>query len=354
MKNMNKNITKILMFWSLLLLAGQISAQEKQIQELLKPWLDPSFKKASGTDSNVNGLVVTLTPQIQAAVPEKLSVKPAKKRQVLVLTANTLGALHAPGAAGLIVMLREAQKKFGDAFEFTEVFSEKGLDAATLAKYDAVVLASISQLQGGKGAEFYNQVLPEYVKNGGGVLAIHGTALLFRKEPNAEFNKMLGGFTTENPVHPSPGHGSAFPIKIDEPNNPLTAAFCGPKQEVDTQGQWLKGSQRLMMKMKYTAPKQLADELYTFNPASNADGTTRTLVSIDHVKTAGAKGFPTYAPETPEFGYSLVWIKSYGKGRVWYSQFGHNFCVFSVHCVAQSTLDGLLYVTGDLAIPEKK
>lgn len=343
---MDKLIQRIALV-ALVGLSGTAGAQEKQMQELLRPWLDLSFTKETGTDSNVKELVATVTPEIQAAVPIKLSALVTKKRRVLVLTANTLGALHAPGAAGLLVVLREAGKKFGDVIEFTEVFSENGLDSAALAKYDAVVLNNISQIHGGKNADFYNVTLPAYVRQGGGVLAAHGTALLFRQQPAAEFNKLLGGFTTEPSVHPGK-HGSSFPVKINEPNNPLTAAFRGPKQEVNTQGQWLAGVKRVIIKMQFTAPGQLADELYTFNLASNADGASRVLVSIDHAKLGAGKPGPVFPDNTPEFGYALIWTKSYGKGRVFYTQFGHNFSVFSVHCVAQSTLDGLQYAAGDL------
>lgn len=348
---MNKQVMSIVVLAAVL--AGEVMAQERQMQDLLRPWLDLSFAKAEGTDSNVKELVATVTPQIRAAVPAKLSAPVAKKRRVLVLTANTLGALHAPGAAGLLVLLREAGKKFGDGFEFTEAYGENGLDGPALAKYDAVVLNNISQLQGDKNAGFYNQTLPEYVRNGGGILAAHGTALLMREKPDAEFNKLLGGFTTANPVHPAKRHGSPFPTRIDAPNNPLTAAFRGPVQEVNTQGQWLAGAKRMIMKMQYTAPARLADELYTFNPQSNADGATRPILSIDHVKMDAQTG-PLYPEGTSEFGYALIWIKDYGKGRVFYSQFGHNFSVFSVRCVAQSVIDGMAYVAGDLPVPEER
>lgn len=347
-ENMNATICAIAVVCASALLGVTASAQQgKSMEDLLRPWLDPAFEKTEGTDSNVRDLVAAVTPQIQAAVPETLSAAPAEKRRVLVITANTLGALHAPGSAGLLVLLRETGKKFGDAFEFMEVFDDAKLDAASLAGVDAVVVNGVSQLPRGGNAAFYNEVLPAYVSAGGGLLGTHGAALIFRMQPEAEFNKLLGGFTTADPVHPAKRHGAPFPTRIDQPNNPLTAAFRGPVQAVDTQGQWLAGSNRMIIKMQYTAPAQLADELYTFNPQSNADGAARPILSIDHVKMNPQTG-PLYPEGTSEFGYALIWIKDYGKGRVFYTQFGHNFSVFSVRCVAQSTLGGLQYVCGDL------
>jgi type 1 glutamine amidotransferase len=49
---------------------------------------------------------------------------------------------------------------------------------------------------------------------------------------------------------------------------------------------------------------------------------------------------------------ALVWIKSYGKGRVYYSVLGHHEEIFTVPCVVRADLDGLLYATGDLKVPD--
>jgi hypothetical protein len=87
--------------------------------------------------------------------------------------------------------------------------------------------------------------------------------------------------------------------RIDQPNNPLTAAFRGPAQEVNTQGQWLAGVHRKLMKMQCTAPAQLADELYTFNPQSNADAATRPLLSIDSARLDPRTG-PLYPEGTTD------------------------------------------------------
>jgi len=326
----------------------QAQAESKKMRDLLQPWLDPAFEKAEGTDNNVRDFVAKTLPEIKAALPENLSAPMAKKRHVLVITANTLGALHAPGGAGFLILLREAARKYG-AFEFTEVFSDNALDASSLEGYDAVIINGVSQLEKGGNADFYNKVLPEFVSKGGGVMATHGAALIFRHFPDSPYNAMLGAFTTPKSVHPGK-HGSPFPVKVVEPDHPLTAAFRGAPQTVATKGQFLNGPERKLYPLQYEAPAYLADELYTFNLQSNADGTCRPLVVIN--KDELKPNQPQFPEDTPDFGYALIWVKRHGKGRVYYTQFGHNFSVFSVHCVARAMMDGLQYVTGDLAAPD--
>jgi type 1 glutamine amidotransferase len=231
------------------------------MQELLRPWLDGSYEKAEGTDSNVREFVAQTLPEIQAAVPRRLSATVMTKRRILVLTTGTLGPLHAPGAAGLLALLREAGKRY-DALEFTEVFSDRAIDPATLGRFDAVVLNNVGQTA---NPDFYNQALPQYVQGGGGLLAVHGTALLFRRQPEAQFNTLLGGFTTENPVHPGK-HCAVFPVKLIEPDHPLVAAFRGTKHAYATKGQWLDGQKRRLVDVRFEAPDMLTDELYTFHP----------------------------------------------------------------------------------------
>jgi len=330
------------------LLAGSLQAQERQMQDLLRPWLDVTCQKTEGTDSNVREFVAKTIPEIQAAVPRQLAAPVRTRHRILVITTSTMGALHAPGAAGLLVLLREAGKLHG-MLEFSEVYTDRALDRASLGKYDVVVLNNISQQFG--NADFYNKVLPEYVRRGGGLLAVHGAALLFRAQPEAEYNTMLGGFTTANPVHPS-NHDVVFPVKQLDPDHPLSAGFRGTTQTCSTKGQVLLGQTRKLFDLNFKAPDTLADELYTFHPQANRDGSSRVIIAVDREKMAGMPVHPEYPAGTPEFGYALAWIKRYGQGRMFYTQLGHNFSVFSVLCVAHMLIDGLQYAAGDLRVPE--
>ena len=217
---------------------GELHNKEaKAMQEMLRPFLDADYKATEdfGKDKGNPSLqyIRETNRKIAEALPEKLSTPVAAKRRILVLTCKTMGPLHVPGAAGLITLLRQAEKKYG-AFELTELYTTESIDVKLLSGFDAVVLNNISQSWGNTEDKLYNQLLPAYVKNGGGLFAIHGSALLFMDKPQAEYNNMLGGFVMKSPelnymVHPKKignwNHGSSFAVKILEPSSPLAAAF---------------------------------------------------------------------------------------------------------------------------------
>jgi type 1 glutamine amidotransferase len=81
------------------------------------------------------------------------------------------------------------------------------------------------------------------------------------------------------------------------------------------------------------------------SPESNKDKSARCIISVDPEKVP-KEGYPG----ANDFSYALIWIKTYGKGRVYYSELGHNQAIFSVPCVARAMLDGLQYAAGDLKV----
>ncbi len=324
--------------------AAEPGPHARKTTQLIEPWLDPDKAPRSGTDSNVADFVRETIPAIHAAVPAALSAPAAPNRKVLVLTTDTAGALHVPGAAALLHLLRHTAKTTGK-FQFDEAFSVDDIPKDKLAEYDAVVLNNISQVARPDHAAFYNEVLPDYVRKGGGILATHGSGLPFRKNPDAEYNRMLGGFVTENPVHPGKAAAN-FSTTLPDPEHPLAAGFLLPTASIESKGQWLSGKNRKLFKVKFETPEQFSDELYTFNPLSNADEASKVVVAIDAKKLA--QGGPEYPKDTQPFGYALAWYKSYGQGRVYYTQFGHNFSIYSVPHIARSVVDALQFACGDL------
>jgi type 1 glutamine amidotransferase len=338
--------------------AGQNSEvqnkESMEMQEMLRPYLDLSYEPPDGLDKNRPSIKENAL-KIADALPSQLSAPPSGKRRILVLTYKTMGQLHVPGAAGLLTLLRDAEKKYG-AFEFTELYTSQGVDSKMLSGYDAVVLNNISQTWGPEEETLYNRLLPEYVKNGGGLFADHGVALIYMDRPDAEFNNMIGGGAWHNNylqsgVHPKTvnnwSHVSPFFIKLPEPENPLAAAFrCEPMSFTYKSCQ-LNGNRRVEWPVTFNAPNELADELYAMNPTLNKNHTARCIVSLDPDKVP-KESFPA---DSNDNCYSLIWINSYGKGRVYYTELGHNQGVFSVPCVAQSMLDGLQYAAGDMKIP---
>ena len=229
----------------------------------------------------------------------------AKKRKILVLTYRTGQDYHAPGAAGYLILLREAAKKYG-GFELTEAYKPDGIDAKMLAGFDTVVIncQQSSYRQGKYGVEWrkaqrtpamytpeykelinkrrveeqkvwgtlHCELLPAYVKNGGGLIGIHAPALIemSKADKATEYGVMLGG-VVDDYCHPwmngkiaGGGTYNGFTAKILEPSNPLTFAF-----------------------RDVPPPKGFATELFSFWLPKACMDSSRTLVRVDYEKIPG-------------------------------------------------------------------
>jgi len=361
--------------------------EAKEERSLLRPYLEPahiptpeylaSCKGVGGQeykgDETPEQLKAMSTKfqgiydKIVAALPEKLSVPVARKRKILVLTYRTIGYSHTAGAAGYLIFLREAARKYG-AFEITEAYKPDGIDAKMLAGFDVVVLDnmvyyyrtgkygchnSMGNLCSGSPEEInnrrttetavanalYNELLPAYVKNGGSLVGVHAAAMIptfsGQDMDNMEFAAMLGG-AVDPSCHPFKdgkiawaGSYRGMKAKILEPNNPITFAF-----------------------RDVPPPEGFATELYSFWLPKASMDSSRTLVRGDYEKIPGITYNPKSEERCKDFTSSIIWIKSYGKGRVFYNAMGHDEEIYTVPCVVGADLDGLLYAAGDLKVPD--
>ena len=301
------------------LAAEPVVVQNKEstgMQEMLRPYLDLEYNPPQGLDKDRPSIKETAR-KITAALPAQLSAPAAAKRRILVLTYKTHGQLHVPGAAGLLRLLCEAAYKFPNAFELVECYTSAGVDAKMLGGFDAVVLNNIGQTLAANEDILYNKLLPEYVKNGGGLFAVHAAALLFPLHyglkpgaADAEFDKMLGGFVLISPenassVHPKSvgrwNHCSPFAIKVLEPGNPLAAAFRAVADKIHIQELPVERRQTSRVAGYVQSTLELADELYVFSSDSNQDHATRCIVSLDPDKVP-KESFPG----DNGFRYSLI------------------------------------------------
>jgi len=309
------------------------------MQQWLRPYLDADYVATEGPDQDKE-FIQEYTARIVDALPEKLSVRPERSRRILVITRGTYGVLHVPGAAGLLILLREAAGRY-NGFELTELHDDVSIDGDLLGRFDAVVLNNVGRAG---NPDLYNELLPAYVRGGGGLFANHGSALLFINEPGAEYNRMLGGYVEKTQVHPK-RHGGAFSVELPQPEHPLVQAFTGEPVPRQVTHRWLDRTVRKKYAVAIEPPRALADELYVLNAAADQANRPQVLLRID--KDRAEQGYPE---GTDDFTYALTWLKRYGEGRVFYTQLGHNMAVFSVPCVARSMLDGLQYAAGDLVV----
>lgn len=263
--------------------------------------------------------------KIESLAPSETTVKNVTKKKVLVFSKAT-GFDHwtIPHNSEMLKILA---KKTG-AFEMHIKFDIEQFEEETLSKYDAVIFnncnpsgpdrdlfadllrqnSSLADSIIKSKAPAYEENMLNYVKNGGGLMIMHGAITV--QNNSMEFSKMAGGSFDYHPKQ------QEMHVKEVDVDHPLVKAFNGDG---------------------FTH----VDEPYFFKNAY-FDYNFRPLLYIEIDKLNGLKN------EVKEKVTYVSWIKKYGKGRVFYSSPSHNAQSFVNPELLQFFLDGLQYVVGDL------
>ncbi len=161
--------------------------------------------------------------------------------------------------------------------------------------------------------------LMDYVAGGGGLMAYHFATGANTHWP--EFLELLGGRFAGHPWHEEVG------IRVDEPDHPLVAAFDGKDF-------------------------RLTDEIYEHSdphdPRKPQDlSKVRVLLSLDKARTNMEVKWIRF----PEEEFAQAWVKPHGKGRVFYTGFGHRTELYRDPTIMQFYLDAIQFACGDLEGP---
>ena len=261
---------------------------------------------------------------IDSLIPAKAPTDPQKPRKLLVYDVNA-----SYGGHGAIMYANYALEQMGKrtgAFELVRSTDSKVFEKESLAQYDAVFLNNIV------GTPFEDEKLyaniVEFVKNGGGLMGVHGTTAAFlywgqgwpAKDMFPEFGQMIGGRGAQHRTQDERIH-----IRIDDPANPITKMF--PADGFDWQG-----------------------EFFRF-PTIYSREKLRVLMSID-VEKSGTLADPKFRPERPDNDYGIAWIQKYGQGRVFYSSLAHSKQEFLDARLLEFYLAAVQYVLGDLKVDD--
>jgi type 1 glutamine amidotransferase len=288
---------------------------------------------AVGTASSQEEVPANRQKQIREAAPDKPRVSPKKERRVLIW--NTPAHLYQndPHKGYCIPYGACAMKTLGQKTgAFKPVVSDdlSVFLPENIKQFDAIVMNNSSGAwitpsdeampklkSAGETKEAVEQVLKkallDYVSNGGGIVAYH---YAIGANPKwAEFHEMLGATFWGHPWNEEVG------VKVEEPNHPLVGAFGGKDF-------------------------RLADEIFQYNEPYSREK-LRVLLSLDTAKTnMGVKWI-----NRKDKDFALAWVKSYGKGRVFYTSFGHRTELYWNQDLLRFYLDAIQFATGDLEAP---
>jgi type 1 glutamine amidotransferase len=289
-----------------------------------------------------------LTPEqrqkVEEALPQTAAAKPKKARKLLVVDVNA-GYGGARGGHATIPAANMSIDLMGKKTGAWETVLSNDIDNfkyENLKQFDAVFLNNTV------GMLFEDlevrAALLRFVREGGGLAAYHGASHASLDWP--EFAEMLG-ITEENsrteiegskldaandPLRAwqPPTSNEVLTVKIDDPNSPLTAPFAG-KEFVQN------------------------DELYRFYEEAYSREKLHILLSVDADKTDMAQGVcnrnqweHSRSCARPDNDYAIAWIRSYGKGRVFYNALGNDMTLFMKKPIVDHFLRAIQFVLGDL------
>ena len=240
--------------------------------------------------------------KITAAVPEKPLVKPKKQRHLLVYS-KAWGFKHK--SIGLGKELLQALSEKTAAFKVTFSDDLNEFNADNLKKYDAVFFNNTSKIEKGIVDPKMRKGLIDYVKNGGGLIGIHAAS----DGGWPEYTDMLGGYFDGHTWN----NEGTWGVVVEDYKHPVAAPFPNNTFTIN-------------------------DELYKYKDFDRTK--VRVLMSID-LEVSPKNG-------RADKDNPLAWLRSYGKGRVFYSGFGHNPHVYWNKSIIGHWLAGIQFALGDL------
>jgi type 1 glutamine amidotransferase len=262
--------------------------------------------------------------QVDAAVPSKAPAKPRKPRRMLVTNLSIRDGRPVRGSSfAAIPSANYAFEQMGKRTGAYEPVFDNDIEMFRpdkIKQFDALCfLNTVGVLF--DDPELRASLLA-FIAGGKGFVGIHDAIATFVQYPKYDqwppFGKMLGA--TENGGHP--WDGEPMTIKVDDPKSPVNAAFQGQGFEISDQA------------FQFQEPA-LRDHLHV-------------LLSIDVARTPLSPRRRILPVRAQDKDFPVSWIRSYEKGRVFYSSLGHGAGIFANPALLKHFLAGIQYALGDL------
>jgi type 1 glutamine amidotransferase len=256
--------------------------------------------------------------KIRSAIPDKPLAKPKKSRKILVIS-RCESFIHTSIPHGKY-MLEQLGKKTG-AFEAVFNDNYDAFSKENLKQFDGIVFNNTTDL---KFSEEQEAAIMDFINGGKGIIGIHAATDNFKKWH--EGLCMMGGVFNGHPWNA----GGNWAFQLDDAKNPVNQVFGG-------KGFWH------------------TDEIYQYKPDSyQGPEKLRILVSLDMDKEANqkpltkAKKNAVSVEEAKQRHIPVSWIRDFGKGRLFYTNFGHREDTNWNPKINQHILDGIQFALGDL------
>ena len=287
-------------------------AQNQAAPEKPKTWEEKAAERFGDTPTAAHKTA------IDAGLPAATAT-PKAPRKVLVFY-RCEGFIHTSIPFGNYAMkkITETTKAFtADFADQYAVFTRENL-----AQYDAIIFNNTTALN---PDEAQRAAILEFVNEGKGIVGFHAAADNFNKWD--EGIALIGGIFNGHPWNA----GGTWAYKVEDTEHPLNAAFGG-------KGFWHK------------------DEIYWYKP-ENFQGRDklRVLLSLDMSKAETRKPIEN-EKEAAKLGgkapadvdVPVSWCREVGKGRLFFTNLGHNDMTFADKAVLKHMLDGIQYALRDI------
>lgn len=262
--------------------------------------------------------------KVDDALPHKAPAVPKKPRRILVTNLAMRDGKPWKGSSHAIIPVHnyaiEQMGKITGAYEAVFNNDVEMFRPENIKQFDAVCFLN------SVGVLFENpdlkKSLLDYIRGGKGFIGIHDALATFVQYPVYDqwpaFGEMLGG--TENGGHP--WDGELMTIRVEDTKSPLTEMFSGESFQIADQAFQLQ-------------EPVIRDDLHI-------------LLSIDVEKTGLSPKHRILPVRQKDLDFPMSWIRSYGKGRVFFGGLGHNAHVFWNSVLLEHMLAGIQFATGDL------
>jgi uncharacterized protein len=250
--------------------------------------------------------------KIVAAIPKQAYAAPKKRRKLLVI--ESLHGMSHNTIPHTNVMIEEMGKITG-AWEAEFNNDLDNLKYPKIKEYDGVFLNSIvGELLAEPGVR---EGLERFVKEGGGLGGIHGTPWASRNWD--EFAEMIGAQSAPHRIEQGV-------MKVYDPASPIMTPFG--RKDLPFREEYYRFEHEGRGRLRWDSVRVLL------------------TVALDDPKIEPR---PWNGYKRPDNIYPVAWIRTYGKGRVFYNSLGHLPETFLMPEIVGHFLAGLQFMLGDLA-----